>query len=100
MVQNMLLSILLSVTLTMIRHQYLEKSRILSIYKKKQTLFILTPLIPSHFNSHFHAYEVKLDQDQVLIYMQDELADYHPLYISKSFCTSSPLFVRLKYHIE
>ena len=65
-----------------------------------KTLFIIDPLIPSRFNRHFYAYQVLVNQDQTLIYTQDELADYHPMHICKSFHISSPLFVRMKYHIE
>ena len=57
-------------------------------------------MIPSRFNRHFYAYQVLLQQDQTLVYTQDELADYHSLYVCKSFQVSSPMFVRLKYHIE
>ena len=57
-------------------------------------------MIASRFNQHFYSYEVTPFSDQTLIYTQNELADYHPLYVTKSFYVSSTQFVRLKYHIE
>lgn len=73
---------------------------IIYLPNSSQTLFVLDPMIPSRFNKHFYAYQVMPLQDQTLIYTKDELADYHPMYTSKSFHVSSPSFVRLKYHIE
>ena len=64
----------------------------------KDTLFVLQPYRASSFNYHFHSYEVS-PVDDVLIYKQTELADYHPLSICKSFTVSSSMFVRLKYHV-
>ena len=62
------------------------------------TLFILQPYRTSTFNTHYYSYEV-YPVSETLIYTQKELADYHPLWISKSFSSSSPLFVRTKYDI-
>ena len=62
------------------------------------TLFILQPYRASTFNAHFYSYEV-YPVSETLIYTQKELADHHPLCISKSFSLSSPLFVRTKYDI-
>ena len=56
-------------------------------------------MIASRFNQHFYSYEVTPFSDQTLIYTQNEQADYHPLYVTKSFYVSSTLFVRLKYHM-
>ena len=62
------------------------------------TLFVLQPYRASSFNYHYHSYEVS-PVDDVLIYKQTELADYHPLSICKSFSLSPPMFVRLKHHV-
>ena len=62
------------------------------------TLFILQPYRASTFNAHFYLYEV-YPVSETLIYTQKELADHHPLCISKSFSLSSPLFGRTKYDI-
>ena len=48
------------------------------------TLFILQLYQASTFNAHFYSYEV-YPVSKTLIYTQKELADHHPLYISKSF---------------
>ncbi len=48
---------------------------------RNECLFILTPFF---YNTHFHAYEVtEVNDNQILIYRQQELRDFHPLTISK-----------------
>lgn len=66
---------------------------------KDNSLFILTPFTCTRFNRHFYSYEV-VATEETLIYQQEELLDYHPLYLSKSFNVSSPLFVRTKYYVQ
>ena len=63
------------------------------------TLFILQPYRASTFNPHYYSYEV-YPVSEHLIYLQKELADYHPLSLSKSFSLPSPTFVRTKYDIS
>lgn len=64
--------------------------------------FILNPLVVTAFNVQFNAYEVKLVQDEFLVYYQKDFADYHVLSLSKSFdrnlCSKS--FVCLKYYVN
>ena len=71
------------------------------ITSRNECLFILIPFVPVSYNSHFHAYEVaELNDNQILIYRQRELRDFHPLTISKTYIANLPqLFVSLKYHI-
>lgn len=65
----------------------------------QECLFILTPFVATTFNTHFHAFEVSPLTEETLIYHQRELADFHPLSTSKSFTTSSPMFVCTKYNV-
>lgn len=53
------------------------------------------------FNEHFNAFEVELQDSEYLVLQQENLADYHPLSISKSFDStiSTTDFVVLKYHV-
>lgn len=53
------------------------------------------------FNEHFNAFEVELqDNVEYLVLQQENLADHHPLSISKSFdSTIESDFVVLKYHV-
>ncbi len=70
------------------------------ITPEKECLFILTPYESMTFNKHFHSYEViACTDDSTLIYHQQELLDFHPLAISKSFVSNSPTFIRLKYDV-
>ena len=62
------------------------------------TLFILQPYRTHTFNAHYYSYEV-YPVSETLIYKHKELADHHPLCISKAFSLSSPSFVRTKYDI-
>ena len=50
-------------------------------------------MIQCDYVCYYHSYEI-----DILIYTQSELADYLPLFISKSFTASSPLFVQTKYN--
>lgn len=59
-------------------------------------VFVLKPFMSTSFNPHFHAFEVTPVRE-VLLYQQHEFADFHPLFISKSFLSPSPLFIRCKY---
>ncbi len=61
-------------------------------------LFVLKPLLSTAFNSHFHSFEVSPVPD-ILFYQQHELADFHPLCISRAFLSPSSLFVRCKYFV-
>jgi len=63
------------------------------------TLFITSQYKTMAFNMHFHAYEINATNDELLILRQEELADYHPLHISKSYNALSPMYIRTKYHI-
>ena len=67
------------------------------VFQKEPPIFILTPYICTSCNNHFHAFEVS-PLNEVLIYKQNQFLDHHPLTISQSFETSSPLFVCLKYN--
>lgn len=53
------------------------------------------------FNKHFNAFEVELQENEHLVLQQENLADYHPLSISKSFDSTIAYsdFVVLKYHV-
>ena len=47
----------------------------------------------------FHPYEVTLMHNELLVMQQEDLADYLPLEIYKSFGVSSPMYIRTKYHL-
>lgn len=61
--------------------------------------FIMQPCIVKQFNEHYNGYEVELKQDY-FVCQQEDLADYNPLTISKSFDLAVlSNFVVLKYHV-
>ena len=62
-------------------------------------VFVLKPYISTTYNHHFHSFEVSL-MDDIFFYEQNELVDFHPLFISKSYHSPSPLFVRYKYYLH
>ncbi len=68
------------------------------ILPTSKCLFVLKPFVSSTFNAHYHAFEVSPVQE-VLLYYQHELVDFHPLHISKSSLCPTPLFVRCKYSL-
>ena len=53
------------------------------ILLSSKCLFVLKPYISTTFNCHFHAFEV-FPVEEYLFYHQNELTDFHPLFISKS----------------
>lgn len=65
-----------------------------------ECLFILKTHIGYTFSKHYNSYEVN-SNDQILIYTQRELADYHTRSINKSFARglSHKNFVCVKYHV-
>jgi len=63
-----------------------------------RSLFILNPFKTLRYDEHYRAYVVSLTTD-ILVCCQNELADYHPLSISKAFIVSSPMFIRVKYNV-
>ena len=63
------------------------------------SIFIISLYKILTFNTHFHAYEVTLIHNELLVMQQEELADYLPLEIYKSFSLSSPMYIRTKYHL-
>jgi len=62
---------------------------------------ILKPCLIKKFNEHFNAFEVEVQDHEYLVIKQEDLADYHPLSISKSFNSALMYsdFVVLKYHV-
>lgn len=62
------------------------------------SIFILSLFITQRFNEHYHAYEVSPTTNTVICH-QNDLADYHPLSISRSYILTSPMFVRVKYNV-
>ena len=62
---------------------------------------IVKPYMIKKFNEHYNAFEIELqDNMECLVLQQENLADHHPLSISKSFdSTIQSDFVVLKYHV-
>lgn len=61
--------------------------------------FILYPLITQTYNHHFHAYEVVI-MDEPIVLSSKKLFDYHPLVCTKPVgYKGQSLFVSLKYHL-
>ena len=59
----------------------------------------MQPCIVKQFNKHYNGYEVELKQDY-FVCQQEDLADYSPLTISKSFDLAVlSNFVVMKYHV-
>ena len=69
------------------------------ILPNSNCLFVLKPYISSHFAQHYHSFVVTPVQSKLLYYYPHELLDFHPLYFSKSFHATSPVFVRCKYNL-
>ena len=64
----------------------------------EETLFIMRMLSVSHFNPHYHAYNVTVT-NYVKVYT-NKFIDHHPLHVCKSFGSNVSLFVAMKYHIH
>jgi len=66
-----------------------------------ECLFALIPHETTTFNTHFNAYEVEPKFNYNIVCRQKDLADYHPLTISKSFDNhlSTRNFVVMKHYI-
>ena len=64
-------------------------------------LFVLIPYVGNSFFPHFNAYEVWPNHSAYIVCRQRDLADHHPLTISKSFgsCFSHRTLVSLKHHV-
>lgn len=75
--------------------------QILDIFQTptEETLFVMRMLSVSHYDTHYHAYEVHLTHC-VIVYTYNEFVDHHPLHVCKSFGINSSLFVTMKYHIH
>ena len=55
--------------------------------------------LPHQFNEHYNTYDVELI-DEYIVLRQEDLVDYYPLSLSKSFDTAvTSNFVTLKYHV-
>ena len=62
--------------------------------------FIMQPYIVKQFNQHYNGYEIELSNAGYFVCQQQDLADYNPLTISKSFdLTVHANFVVIKYHV-
>ena len=59
------------------------------ISTRSGSVFVLNQL------THFHAYQVTLMHNELLVMQQEELAAYHPLEIHKSFSVSLTSYVYL-----
>lgn len=66
--------------------------------RTEETLFVMRILFVSHFNTHYHAYEVSLTAN-IKVYKYNKFIDHHPLHVSKSFNSNKSLFVVMKYHL-
>ena len=69
------------------------------ISTRSGSIFVLNQYKTLTFDKHFHAYQVSVMHSELFIMQQEELADYHPLEIHKSFSVSSPMYIRTKYHL-
>ena len=65
----------------------------------QECLFVLSPLSLSHFNPHFHAYEVVRVGHSTVVCTHAQLVDHHPLQLTKSFGNCLQLFVSVKYKV-
>ena len=63
------------------------------------SIFVISQYKILTFNIQFHPYEVTLMHNELLVMQQQDLADYLPLEIYKSFSVSSPMYIRTKYHL-
>ena len=63
-----------------------------------KSLFMLNLFKTLKYEEHYHAYVV-LPTTDIQVCSQNELADYHPLSVSKAFTLSSPMFIRVKYSV-
>ena len=69
------------------------------IVSKDICWFIMKICLPQRFNEHYNAYEVELT-DEYIVMKQEDLVDFHPLSISKSFDAAvTSTFVTLKHHV-
>jgi len=64
-------------------------------------LFIIEPLITNCFNKHYNSYEVHALQNTHIICKHQDLADHHPLVMSKSFHQqlAEKNFITVKYDV-
>jgi len=62
---------------------------------------ILKPCLIKKFNEHYNAFEIEVQIHEHIVIQQEDLADHHPLTISKSFNSALKHsdFVVLKYHV-
>ena len=69
------------------------------IVSKGVCWFVMKTCLPHQFNEHYNAYDVELI-DEYIVLRQEDLVDYYPLSLSKSFDTAvTSNFVTLKYHV-
>ena len=66
------------------------------IIRPSLCVLVVQPYLSTTFNRYFHAYQVSPSHD-ILFYQQHELTDFHPLFLSKSYLSPSPVFIRCKY---
>ncbi len=69
------------------------------ILPSEECVFVVTPIKSVLWNTRLHSFEVLKLENRTLLYRQNDLADFHPLTISKTFRSSPVMFVRLKYSI-
>lgn len=71
----------------------------LIVSKENICWFIMQPCIVKRFNHHYNGYEVE-QSNEYFVCQQQDLADYNPLTISKSFDLAvHSNFVIIKYHV-
>ncbi|XP_065884437.1 uncharacterized protein [Dysidea avara] len=71
------------------------------ITESNTCLFIIEPLITNCFNKHYNSYEVNALKHTHIICKHQDLADYHPLTMSKSFNQHlvDKSFITVKYDV-
>lgn len=70
------------------------------IQASEEPIIIATPLSTLSFNKHYHAFEVGHEDNQTFTtFALNEIADYHPLNLYQTFCSSDRLFIVLKHYV-
>ena len=68
----------------------------LLVTSTQECLFLLSQLVTSHFDTHFHAYAVIHGGHRTMVCTHAQLLDYHSMHILKHFGDCRHLFVCVK----